>query len=438
MQIVSYRGPAQPGGVSNALTQIDNLQNQQSNWFYMVEHELWRKKNNQKSHVYSFDKLIQKNHYNYCNNFLWPIMHDMPELAKYSLVERLHYKVFNSSLALNLNRADYLKNEAFFINDYQLALAPKFLKANQNSYIFWHIPWPNHVLPQHVDALSEIAEALLIAKAIGFHTEEYRDNFERFIRQYLPSIQIKSKILVAPLGIDSRIWRTHASNNFQLQETGGLPYVLSVDRVDYTKGVRERLTAIEYFFKTYPEWIEKVVFVQQCSRSRPGLSEFDKYWNECRNIYQSVNSTYAKNNWRPILWTDNPSSQEELASSYANASMMLVNPIRDGLNLTAKEFIASQQSTPGVLALSNGAGVWSELGRHCLSIKPKDPHSFAHNILYGLKISAEEKKRRHRFLKNCIAANPLSMWWQKFVELEKNSMQNNNDRLEHQERIYST
>jgi len=435
MQIVSYRGPTQPGGVSNALTQIDYLQNQQSNWFYIVDHELWIKNKDQKRPIYAFDKIIQKNHYYYCNNFLWPIMHDMPELARYSLVERLHYKVFNSSLALNLNRPDHLGKEAYFVNDYQLALLPKFLNANQNKYIFWHIPWPKDVWPQHADAIGEIAEALLSADAIGFHTEEYKDNFENFVRQYLPFAQVSSKLIVSPLGIDNRFWQENATENPLLPATNGVPYVLSVDRVDYTKGVRERLLAINHFFKTNPEWQEKVVFVQQCARSRPGLSEFDKYWHECRSIYQSVNSIYSKDAWKPILWTDKPTSPPELASSYANASIMLVNPLKDGLNLTAKEFVASQQSNPGVLTLSNGAGVWSELGNHCLSVRPKDLHSFAHKILYGLNMSIQEKKRRQRSLRNCVAANSLSMWWQKFVDLEKMSIRNRDEKLNQTKRM---
>jgi len=422
MQIVSYRGPTQPGGVSNALTQIDVLQKQQSNWFFISDHQLWMKKKDQNQPIYSFDRTIQRNHYFYCNNFLWPVMHDMPELARYSLVERLHYKVFNSTIALNLNRPNHRENEAYFVNDYQLALVPKFLNVNQNKYIFWHIPWPKNVWPQHVDALSEIAESLLEANAIGFHTQEYRNNFENFLDQHLPFATARAKLLVLPLGIDNRFWQNSATQDHLRQATNGLPYVLSVDRVDYTKGVRERLLAINHFFKSNPEWTQKIVFVQQCTRSRPGLGEFDKYWNECKSIYKSINSIYSTEAWKPILWTDKPSSPTELASNYANAAIMLVNPLKDGLNLTAKEFVASQQSDPGVLFLSNGAGVWSELGNHCLSVNPKDTHSFAHKILYGLNMSIQEKKRRQQLLKNCVAANTLSMWWQNFVELEKTDM----------------
>lgn len=437
MQLVSYRGPTEQGGVSNALTQIDHLQNQSSNWFYIVDDQLWLKKNDTRKAVYRFDKIIQKNHYRYCNNFLWPIFHDMPELAKYSLVERLHYKVFNSSLALNLKRPDYHASESYFVNDYQLALVPKFLSASQNTYIFWHIPWPKNVLPQHEEALCEIAEALLQANVIGFHLHEYKDNFERFIKAHFSGQSFYTKLVVSPLGIDCRFWQENASKSSDLlPETNGLPYILSVDRVDYTKGVRERLLAIDHFFKSNPEWLSKIVFVQQCQRSRSGLLEFDKYWNECRSLYQSINTIHAKNGWQPILWTAKSSSPEELASIYANASIMLVNPLRDGLNLTAKEFIASQQLRPGVLALSKGAGVFSELGNHCLSVKPDQVHSFAYNILYGLKMSEQEKRKRQRLLKNCVVANSLSSWWKKFVDIE-NFAASNGRNLDNIERICS-
>ncbi|MCW5822388.1 MAG: trehalose-6-phosphate synthase [Cyanobacteria bacterium TGS_CYA1] len=419
MQLVSYRGPTEQGGVSNALTQIDQLQNQSSNWFYIVDDQLWIKRNETKKAVYRFDKLIQQNHYRYCNNFLWPIFHDMPELAKYSLVERLHYKVFNSSLALNLKRPEHVANEAYFVNDYQLALVPKFLSVSQNKYIFWHIPWPKNVLPQHEEALCEIAEALLQADVIGFHLDEYKENFERFINAHFSGQRFNTSLIVSPLGIDSRFWQDNAAEIVEvLPELNGLPYILSVDRVDYTKGVRERLLAIDHFFKCNPDWISKIVFVQQCQRSRDGLIEFDKYWNECRSLYQSINAIYAKDGWRPIFWTESPNSPKELASVYANAEIMLVNPIRDGLNLTAKEFIASQQLHPGVLALSKGAGVFSELGNYCLSVKPAQVNSFAYNILYGLQMSEQEKRKRHRLLKNCVVANSLSSWWKKFLDIE--------------------
>ncbi len=437
MQLVSYRGPTEQGGVSNALTQIDMLQNQSSNWFYIVEDQLWLKRNDERKPVYRFDKLIQKNHYRYCNNFLWPILHDMPELAKYSLVERLHYKVFNSSMALNLKRPDFVASEAYFVNDYQLALVPKFLSSTQNKYLFWHIPWPKNVLPQHEEALCEIAEALLQANVIGFHVQEYKDNFERFVSTHFNGRISDTRLIVAPLGVDSRLWQENAKLSAEsLPDTKGLPYILSVDRVDYTKGVRERLFAIDYFFKTNPDWLSKVVFVQQCGRSRDGLQEFDKYWHECRSLFQSVNTIHARNGWQPILWTEGPSDSVELASIYANASLMLVNPLRDGLNLTAKEFIASQQSSPGVLALSKGAGVYSELGNHCLSVKPTQVHSFAHNILYGLQMSDHEKKKRHRLLKNCVVANSLSSWWKNFVEIESSIMSSSKN-LDNIERICS-
>lgn len=425
MHIVSYRGPAEKGGVSNALTQIDRNEPQQNDWWFIQDRDLCLKKDGKVSPVYKFDATIHRNHYHYCNNFLWPVFHDMPDLAVYSHVERLHYKVFNSSLALNVRRSEIAKKDAFFINDYQLALMPKFLDGSQTKHIFWHIPWPRQVNPNHVDALIEIADGLLESQALGFHTQEYKENFERFVQNFMPDEIIKTNILVAPLGVDIGFWQSSASVVQDVPiNTNGLPYILSIDPADYTKGVKERLEAIECFFSKYPQWLGKVIFIQLGSKTRIGLPEFDNYWRECRNLYRSINANYRSDGWQPVVWLEEPKSQKELSAFYKFASMMLVGPLRDGLNLAAKEFIVCQQDEPGVLALSKGAGVFSELGLHCLNIKPDDPSSFAHTILYGLNMSKEEKLRRLRMLKYCVASNSLKSWWSRFSDWDGSNSKN--------------
>jgi trehalose 6-phosphate synthase len=210
------------------------------------------------------------------------------------------------------------------VNDYQFALIPNLLKHSVNTFVFWHIPWPKNVLPQHVHAMVELAVGLLHARVVGFHTNEYLENFFEFVEDHLPHVEVhareriitlpdqimrdshKTRFLVAPLGINAVHWNDMArlgSLNQEVRWPRSLPCILSIDRADYTKGVHERIEAIECFFSNHPEWQQKVSFLQLGTRSRQGLYEFDRYWNECQHLCAALNSRFRTSDWQPLIWT---------------------------------------------------------------------------------------------------------------------------------------
>ncbi len=430
MRILSYRGPASPGGVSTAISNIFKAQKESGEWWFVRDNKVVRKTQRYEHSDIWLNAGIVEKHYRFCNNFLWPVMHDLPELAHLDRSEFQAFRALNYYIASEIDQTKISRFDQWFVNDYQLALVPRRLLGSSRSMVFWHIPWPKYVRPDDVEAVTEITRGLLGATAIGFHTAEYRDNFLRFVGTHISEVQISNrmemelilgasalrrhrvKVAVAPLGIDGKTW----SETKTTSSVSPLPYVLSVDRADFTKGIAERMTAIGEFFSRYPQWLEKVNFLQIITRSRQGLPEFDKYWSHCQALYAAINDKFSTESWQPIMWMERPRSQSELASLYRHAAVMLVNPLRDGLNLTAKEFVACQDESPGVLLLSRGAGVANELMNGFIPMEPTDPIKFADSIFRGLTMKESERIERINFLKMRVDSNSLESWWRLFCQ----------------------
>jgi trehalose-6-phosphate synthase len=233
-----------------------------------------------------------------------------------------------------------------------------------------------------------------------------------------------TKIVVQPLGIDNERWKELArTGKAPLEKVGVIPgerFVLSVDRADYTKAVLDRLKIIDLLLDQNESLRGTVAFVQICGRSRAGVAVFDNYWNECRALANAINARWEKDGWTPIRWVEQGLSAAELAPLYGIADAMLadamlVNPVRDGLNLTAKEFVACRLHNPGVLLLSPGAGAWEEIGQHALAADPTQHQSTADAIVRALNMPKEEKFARTAKMRLKIERNPLSMWWKQFV-----------------------
>jgi trehalose 6-phosphate synthase/phosphatase len=459
MNIVSYRGPGMAGGVSSALARLWEEHGAEANWWHLADREVRVACGlaDDQFTVASLSERLIKGHYDYCNEFIWPVMHDLPQFARYVPEHRGQYHRFNEVLGrLIAHSALSSKLSYFFVQDYQLALVPQFLKRNGLSRcsIFWHIPWPRFVREDHVTPMVQIAKGLLNAEAVGFHVQEYGENFLNFVQKHLPEYVVDTRLMtirypqyamvgaqpsldfaaqqranfawhsrttqvvIAPLGLDYEHWESMANStrtSFWLPTLQRKPYILSVDRADYTKGVSSRLRAIDTFFEKYPQWRGEVTFAQICGRTRPGISSFDNYWSECKALEKRLQEKWRNgNNWSPLLWLKSSFSCEQLSLLYKNAAVMLVNPIRDGLNLTAKEYIACQNPKGGVLALSRGAGAWQEIGEHALEVNPQSEEQMADTIAHALTINPDEKAIRMGALQEGVRANGLEDWWRCF------------------------
>lgn len=466
MNIISYRGPGMAGGVSTALARIWNDKaDANSSWWHLCDNEFTveLRRASLPIKLASFNKELLHAHYTYCNEFLWPIMHDLPQYATYNPASRAAYERFNEAVAKSVFAAKLgTGGDSYFVQDYQFAILPALLRqgANSKTAIFWHIPWPKQVLPEFAEPIRKIAAGMLSSEAIGFHTDEYARNFMSFVSEHLPQYHCdeekkeirpiaavsaagfipsrdlvearksrvtalrrgrSTKLVVAPLGLDMDHWRRLADQQDNTILHPSLmkgPFILSVDRADYTKGVTHRLKAIDCFFSAYPQWKEKISFAQICGKTRGGIVAFDNYWRECQALGRALKEKHAANCWQPLHWIETSFSAAQLALLYRSANVMLVNPVRDGLNLTAKEYVACQdRRSSGVLVLSSGAGAATELGQFALTIDGENPAQIADAVQAGLTMHEREKSLRTDLMLQKLHNNTLEKWWENFSNI---------------------
>jgi trehalose-6-phosphate synthase len=431
MKLLSYRGPAASGGVSCTLSRAFTKHAQDSSSWWHIEGSslVVRSKLSPIKTVCNIAPAITEGHYRYCNNFLWPILHDLPQFAIYDEYERSCYGQFNFAVARNYTCASKNSILPCFVQDYQFALVPNLLRAGDRTAIFWHVPWPAHVNPLHVDPLLEVGRGMLGASFLGFHTEEYARNFLSFIDAYLPMATVdyatqeiyfdgcKIKVVVSPLGLDLGYWNELQMEFAEAEEVAQEQprFILSVDRGDYTKGIIERIDAIDHFYTAHPEMLGQVHFVMVCHRTRMGLYHFDAYWSRCKSAAEAVAARWARPGWRPIVWIEQPLQSQELVRLYSQAEAVWVSPLRDGLNLVAKEYSAVQRR--GALLLSRGAGAWHELGDIAVAVDPRSSEATVHGLIEALNMTKTEKHIRSLQAKKRLANNKLSRWWNHFGSL---------------------
>lgn len=464
MQIVSYRGPGMAGGVSPALTRLVAEHSGHHAWWHIDEDTI--KCATASGNTVSRQQLpsaVVEGHYRYANEFLWPVMHDLAQFANYRSEDRALYERFSRILAREIaapRPGGRQLHGKLFVQDYQLALLPKELQrfAGPKCGVFWHIPWPKSVPQEFLLPLIEIAKSLLSAEFIGFHTEEYCANFFMFVSKHVPGVHVSTRsrvvvrearmaaalnrepvlsyasrhyersgspnlttqVLAAPLGLDVDHWQEIAREQTNTRLHPALintDFVLSVDRADYTKGVVPRLKAIQHFFSDHPEKIGQLTFAQLVTRTRQGFEAYDQVWHDIKRLSKEINKKFATGDWQPIVHLKGPLSPSELSLLYRSASIMMVNPVRDGLNLTAKEFVACQSNRPGVLMLSPHAGVYEELGRWTLPADPFNPKEMSDNVLEALRIPLEERRASVNEMKIKLSKNTISSWCRRFREL---------------------
>jgi trehalose-6-phosphate synthase len=280
MHLLSYRGPGAPGGLSSALSATWNDHSRADRgWWYFADDSLrFSPGPHAPSLVAAMDREMLEGHYRFCNEFLWPLMHELPQYCTFNAGDLKHYKALQASVAQSMRR----RSEPLFVHDYHFALMPNLI-PNRTS-LFWHIPWPKRVEPIWQPMIREMSVRMLNCEQIGFHTEDYAENF---LRGLDPAVHVvaERKLVVAPIGVNSEVWHRRAADlsNPIPDEIAAIetPIVLSVDRADYAKGILERLHAIDAFFNEHAHYRDKVTFVQMCAPSRSGLSAYSSYWDTC-------------------------------------------------------------------------------------------------------------------------------------------------------------
>lgn len=349
------------------------------------------------------------------NQALWPLYHSMLGRAVYDrnhwpAYERVN-RVFADAAVRHAEAGDFI-----WVHDYQLALVPRMLREGQlpgdaRIGYFLHIPFPPYDLFRTLPWSRQILAGMLGASLVGFHVAEYCHNFFDSVEQILGARcdRLRGRVLwedrwvnvrAVPIGIDTEAFqricasepvRTRAE---QIREEVGCEHlIVGVDRLDYTKGIVERLRALEAFFADHPHRLGQVSMMQLAVPSRAGISEYQQLREQIEQTVGHINGLYARPGWTPITYMARSLPFEELVALYLASDVAMVTPLRDGMNLVAKEFCAAHTERDGILILSELAGAASQL-TEALLVNPYDIDGMSAALETALTMRASEVRRR--------------------------------------------
>lgn len=382
------------------------------------------------------DPKVYNKYYNgFCNATLWPLFHYFPSFVLYDQEFFEMYELANRQFA-DLVLSIYQPGDTLWIHDYQLFMLPQMIREKAPEATigyFLHIPFPSFEVFRllHTTWKDKIIRGLLGADLIGFHTHEYVQHFLKSVRMVVgldhqyriishEGRLVKSELF--PLGIDykkfnstSKLPEVITKKKEILKNFEGKKVIFSVDRLDYTKGVTHRLSGYQRFLEMYPEWKEKVVFILVVVPSRQIISKYNERRKLIEEQVGSINGKFSTLSWQPLIYRYNHLEFEELCALYLAADVGLITPLRDGMNLVAKEYIASCAEKRGVLILSELAGAASELGEAIL-VNPLDEVEIAKAILQALTMPAEEQERKLELMQNRLVSYDVTNWVNDFLQ----------------------
>ncbi|MBI5289316.1 MAG: bifunctional alpha,alpha-trehalose-phosphate synthase (UDP-forming)/trehalose-phosphatase [Chloroflexi bacterium] len=367
------------------------------------------------------------------NGVLWPLFHYLLDQLPQDARGWESYRQVNQKFADEV-AAHYRPGDLIWIHDYHLMLLPQMLRDRlpaANIGFFLHIPFPSSEVFSVLPWREEILEGLLGADLVGFHTPPYLRHFATSLRRVLGVDVDVDRVLregrevrlgVFPMGIDASGWENRGQDPEvqrraeEIRSEGrGQKLLVGIDRLDYTKGIPRRLLAIERLFETDPELREQVRVVQVTVPSREKAGPYAEFRKRIDELVGRINSTYGTPGWVPIHSLHRSLSEEEVAALYRAADVMLVTPLRDGMNLVSKEFVATRTDRDGVLVLSEFAGAASELGE-ALQVNPYDVEHMAARIRQALLMPAMERRSRMRALRLRVMSHDADRWSQSFLD----------------------
>ncbi|MGN6401371.1 MAG: bifunctional alpha,alpha-trehalose-phosphate synthase (UDP-forming)/trehalose-phosphatase [Flavisolibacter sp.] len=381
------------------------------------------------------EKETYDNYYNgFSNSTLWPLFHYFPSLVENKKEYFDAYKKINQLFADRLLQI-IEPGDVIWVQDYQLMLLPQMLRQrvpDATIGFFLHIPFPSYEIFRMMptDWKRAILEGVLGADLVGFHTHDYVQHFIQSAKMVLKvesqfnNIQYKDRLIktdLFPIGIDYQKFRdacidetvvgiaTDLEEKFYNQKI-----IFSVDRLDYTKGLNYRLDGYEQFLTDYPEWREKVVFIFNVIPSRDAIQTYSDSKGKIEEKVSMINGKFSTIHWQPLIYRYNHLTFEELCALYQVADVALITPLRDGMNLVAKEYIASCIDK-GVLVLSELTGAANELSE-ALLVNPTDIDEVAKAIDTALEMPLVEQRSRLSYMQRRIANYDVLKWMAEFLE----------------------
>ena len=346
------------------------------------------------------------------------------------------YKKVNEIFAKNvLVEIKNVQNPLILVQDFHLALLPQMIKASRPDAqvgIFWHMPWPSPEAFSVCPWRKEILQGMLSADIVGFHIQQYCNNFINTVAKELESLcdleqftvtyqshtsYIKSlPISVAFTDSDNDILYDSNIGKIYLEKLGiNTKYVgLGVDRMDYTKGILERFKAIEFFLDTYGTYKENFTFLQIASPSRESVPKFKQFSEEVTKEAERINDKFKVKNWQPIVLIKEHHSHEELGPLFKIANVCMVTSLHDGMNLVAKEYVAARDDESGVLILSKFTGAVRDL-KGAIIVNPYSAEETSEAINTALNMSLPEQHKRMKKMRESIKGYNIFRWSAEFI-----------------------
>jgi trehalose 6-phosphate synthase len=434
-------GASQAGGLAVAVRSL--LKRQPGMWFgwsggVATDEDVVTKTVQRGGMVYVVTDLTDADYQEYYSGFanrvLWPILHYRLDLAEFSRRDLSGYRRVNGHFANQLHNV-LQPDDVIWVHDYHLIPLAKMLRdrGHHNRIgFFLHVPFPPPeiitALPNHEWLIPQLSAYDLV----GLQTKNDATNLARYFENECRLRKLGEfayqanghavRIGVFPIGIETSEFNRIARRSVRsplvqnvLESLAGRAMVIGVDRLDYSKGLAQRMDAFERFLAVYPDWRGKVTYLQITPKSRSEIQEYAEMARSISTAAGRINGAYGEVAWTPIRYVNRAYSRTVLAGLFRAARAALVTPLRDGMNLVAKEYVAAQdEKDPGVLILSRFAGAAAELGS-ALLVNPYDPEAVGTTIAHALSMPLEERRQRHDALFRVISENDIKSWGELFL-----------------------
>ena len=382
---------------------------------------------------------VERYYHGFANEILWPLFHDLPSRCNFDPAYWPSYQNVNRKMARVL--ADCTKESDYvWVQDYHLILTAQELEkmgVQREKGFFLHIPFPPLDLFLKLPWRFQILEALLDYDLIGFQTQRDRRNFFNCARTLIPGARVRGSGQVAvlstrerevrvgafPISIDYQEFHRAAASN-DVAEWAWLIHedlpnrqlILGVDRLDYTKGIPERIKAFGYALERYPELRRKVNLIQVVVPSRTDVQEYQALKQEIERLVGEVNGRFTQSGWTPVHYIYRLLSRTDLVAYYRTSEIALVTPLKDGMNLVAKEFCVCSMEENAVLILSEFAGAAVQLRHGAILVNPHDIEGMAEAIYRAYWMTKEERKDKMKKLRRSIQQQDIFKWVDSYLK----------------------
>jgi len=377
-------------------------------------------------------KEVNEYYYGFSNRIIWPVCHLFQENAQF------HHEYWETYKKVNERFAHAVLEEArpedgIFVQDVHFSLLPEALREelpDSKVALFWHIPFPPWETFSCIPWRREVLAGLLGADLLGFHTESYVTNFLNSVRKEFPEAQVSGSAVryrgrttrarAFPIGIDYAAYRSMSEQESIKRRASRLRaqinvehIILGIDRLDYTKGILNRLLAFERFLEGNPRYLGKVSFIQVASPTRSIITEYRDMKRQIEETVGRVNGRFGRPQWTPIVYINRQVPGDEVLMLYRIADVAMVTPVIDGMNLVAKEYVTVNDS--GALILSEFAGASEEMV-DAIIVNPYDVNSMAQAIARAISMSSEERRRHIQALRGIVEEHDIFWWLDAFLK----------------------